>query len=312
MERSKDRLNFAHAGAGKGLGVPYLLKSQDSSLYESLKVFASDTWHTDILCGEERLPPTYEDFAKGNHVPGSLPSTRFTALEPQGFLLMLSSCIWKRNLQHLEKEIDLLSFRSLPQAKGTKDMNTINGKLHDYREDLRDLVVQVEHAITHMPPHLSGFFENFPRIRQRQQAVHLSPVDHLPGLLDHAIKLERMILNNFQILMSSVSVHEGHEGMKKASLATWATVLAAVYLPLTLVTGIFGMNIKGADGFGSGPAIGSFVGVALLTILLGLSAAWLYRPGINWRFVLSAIRDRWNLRKPEKVPDIEAQERKSH
>jgi Mg2+ and Co2+ transporter CorA len=158
-----------------------------------------------------------------------------------------------------------------------------------------------------MPPHLSAFFESFPRIRQRKQAAHLSPVDHLPQLLDHANRLEKLILNNFQILISSVSVHEGHEGMRKASLATWATVIAAVYLPLTLVTGIFGMNIKGEDGFGSSPAIGAFVGVVLFTISLGLFATWLYRPGFAWDFILSVVRDSWRKwRKVRRLPDVEA------
>jgi Mg2+ and Co2+ transporter CorA len=259
------------------------------------------------------MPPTYEDFTKDNQAPGSSPSKSFTALEPQGFLLMLSSCIWKRNLQHLERKIDWLSFQLLPKAKEMEHMNIINNTLYDCRKDLRTLVSQVEHARTHMPPHLSAFFENFPRIRQRQHAAHLSPADHLPELLDRANRLDRLILNNFKILMSSVSVHEGHEGMRKASLATWATVVAAVYLPLTLVTRIFGMNIKGEDGFSSSSTIGAFVGVLLLTIFLGLFATWLYRPGFAWDLALSVMQDSWRKwRKARKVPDVEALERKSH
>lgn len=196
---------------------------------------------------------------------------------PQAFLLIFANFIWKRNLQHLERKIYFLSFRQLPKASTMEKMNEINDILHDCREDLEILIGQVQHAIMHMPGHLAAYFEDSPQIRQRHKASHLSPVEHLPELLNRASKLEKLILDDFQILMSSVSVREGHEGMRQTRLATWATVLAAIYLPLTLVTGIFDMNIKGDDGFGSRPAIGAFIGVVVFTIVLALAARWLYK-----------------------------------
>lgn len=198
-------------------------------------------------------------------------------LEPQAFLLIVASFIWKRNLQYVERKIYFPSLKQLPKASTMEKMNEINDILHDCREDLESLVSQVQHAIMHMPAHLAACFENFPRIRQRHKASHLSPVEHLPELLNRAGKLDKLILDDFQILTSSVSVREGHEGMRQKRLATWATVLAAINLPLTLVTGIFGMNIKGDDWFGSGPAIGAFVGLVVFTIILTLAARRLYK-----------------------------------
>ncbi|KAM0723226.1 hypothetical protein Q7P37_001426 [Cladosporium fusiforme] len=264
--RSRIRLNFPHASAGNGLDVPDLLESENPSLFESLEVFARDAWHTEILCGEQRFPPTYEDHDAGRHVPEASNSKLFTAIEPQAFLLMLSSCLWKKNLQYLERKIYHFSSEKLPEASTMKQMNEINDVLHECRENLEILVSQVEHATMHMPPHLAA-------------------------------------------------VREGHEGMRQTKLATWATVLAAVYLPLTLVTGIFGMNIKGDDGFGTGPAIGAFVGVVVFTILLGLLARWVYKSGIERDVVVPArIRDWWHTldwRKARKaLRDVEAAKKK--
>ena len=283
--RSKVRLSFPHANAGNGIDVPDLLELQSPSMFDSLAVFATEEWHTDVLCGERRLPPTFQDYLEGTRM-----NPIFAALEPEGFLLMLSSCLWKRNLQFLHKKVHHISFRWLPNASNMKEMNEINERLHECREDLEILVSQVEHARMHMPAHLAAYFEDFPRIRQRHTAAHFQPVDYLPELLDRARKLEKIILDDFQILSSSVSVCEGHESMEKSELAAWATVLAAFYLPLTLVTGIFGMNIKGADGFGSKPAIGAFVGAFALTILLALVAWQLRQKHIHWSDVWQSVK----------------------
>lgn len=294
--RSRVNLKLPHACAGSGIVVPELLEAPKPGLYESLKIFSQDAWHTGILCGEQRLPPTYEDYVKGldgNKAPASSRSKLYTALDPQAFLLMLSSALWERNLRYLEHRLEHINNRRLRNAKDMDEMVKINDMLYDCREDLGTLVSQVEHARTHMPAYLALYYENFPMIRHRHEASYMSPVGHLPEMLRRAARLEKLILDDFQILMSSVSVREGHESVHQTKIATGIALLAFVYVPLTLVTGIFGMNIKGQDGFVWWAPMLAFTAVVLVTMGL-LVFAW----------VLVATRKMW--RKNGKVERIAA------
>lgn len=155
--------------------------------------------------------------------------------------------------------------------------------LYDFREDLGTLVSQVEHTRTHMPAYLAFYYENFPMIRHRHEATYMSPVGHLPEILNRASKLDKLILDDFHILMSSVSVREGHESTRQTRLATGIAVLAFTYVPLTLVTGIFGMNIKGQDGFVWWAPIVALAAVALLTVGLLLLALLLVAAQKIWQ-----------------------------
>jgi Mg2+ and Co2+ transporter CorA len=56
---------------------------------------------------------------------------------------------------------------------------------------------------------------------------------------------------------------------KQAQRATLLTVLAVIYLPLTLVTSIFGMNIKEIDR--NAPSF--WVSIVVLVAIAGLTAA---------------------------------------
>lgn len=123
-----------------------------------------------------------------------------------------------------------------------------------------------------MPAYLASYYENFPMIRHRNEATYMSHVGHLREILNRAGKLDKLILDDFQILMSSVSVREGHESARQTRLATGIAVLAFTYVTLTLVTGIFGMNIKGQDGFVWWAPIVALVAVVLLTVGLLLLA----------------------------------------
>lgn len=267
--RSRVNVKLPQACTGSGLVVPELLKASKPGLYESLKLFSLDAWHTEILCGEQKLPPMYEDYVRslnGNNDPASPRSKLYTALDPQAFLLMFSSALWERNLRYLENELNILNIRRLRSTKDMDEMVRINEMLYDFREDLGTLVSQVEHTRTHMPAYLASYYENFPMIRHRHEATYMSPVGHLPEILNRASKLDKLILDDFQILMSSVSVHEGHESTRQTRLATGIAVLAFIYVPLTLVTGIFGMSIKGQDGFAWWAPILALVAVVLLTV----------------------------------------------
>lgn len=98
-----------------------------------------------------------------------------------------------------------------------------------------------------LPLYLEGYLDDFLVTRQRHTA---SLPDQLKLLLERTKDLDKFLIDSFQILTSSVSVYESDQSSRQNELSILITVLAFIYVPLTLVTGIFGMNIVQApNGF---------------------------------------------------------------
>ena len=112
-------------------------------------------------------------------------------------------------------------------------------------------------------------------------ATYYSPIENHKHILERAKELDELLMQSFQLFMSSMSVQDSHESIRKAHesiqqtrRAIMVTVLAFIYVPLTLVaTGIFGINISQAsNGFLWWAPLVAFVAVAVFTIPLYLIA----------------------------------------
>jgi Mg2+ and Co2+ transporter CorA len=74
--------------------------------------------------------------------------------------------------------------------------------------------------------------------------IEVSTLPSVLQTLEKRLELVSKTLNDeIQLLIGSVQVRDSETSRKQAERATMLTLLAAVYLPLQLVTGIFGMNI---------------------------------------------------------------------
>jgi Mg2+ and Co2+ transporter CorA len=60
-------------------------------------------------------------------------------------------------------------------------------------------------------------------------------------------KLDTELNAEIHLIIGAVTVQDSDTNKEQTERATLLTLLAAVYLPLTLVTGIFGMNIREID-----------------------------------------------------------------
>lgn len=65
---------------------------------------------------------------------------------------------------------------------------------------------------------------------------------------DYSAQALRFLTDTFQLLTSTISIREARLIIEQAARATRLKQLVAVYLPLTLVTGIFGMNVREING----------------------------------------------------------------
>ena len=307
--RGRFNLRFAplDGHSNRGLLLPGLFTERHSGLYKSLQLLASKQWHLDLLCGEEEYlpmnstePPPASSSRDG---PSPNEATTYGALDPQAFLYLVSSFVWEHNMRHLENETRTLSFLRL-RTFNPRDAAGINNALHDNRTDLNFLIQNVTETETRMPTELADYYDAFPRIRRRHKATYLSPADHHKNILVRARELERLLIDSFQMLMSSVSVHQAAAGIaqtaasvEQARAATRVTYLAFVYIPLTFVTGIFGMNIRVGgdpkDGFVWFAPLVAFAVAIFFTVGLWFAASW--------------VEHRLSQRRRSKESDIEYQ-----
>lgn len=111
---------------------------------------------------------------------------------------------------------------------------------------------------------------------------HRIEVSTLPSVLTspetRLDAVNKILSDEIQLLIGSVTVRDAETSMKQAETATMLTLLAAVYLPLQLVTGIFGLNIAEInDGVPAWRAcVMSLVVAGMLTVGV-LAGAWWWR-----------------------------------
>lgn len=86
-------------------------------------------------------------------------------------------------------------------------------------------------------------FETGPCQRPARAGIQLSTTA-FTHLLDEMNRLDRELNDEIHLIIGAVTVQGSATMKQQAERATLLTLLAVVYLPLTLVTGIFGMNIK--------------------------------------------------------------------
>lgn len=104
-------------------------------------------------------------------------------------------------------------------------------------------------------------------------------INELRGLPMQVSNLKQEISDTFQLLIGAIAIRDSEvqkqlarESRQQARRATALTALAAVYLPLSLTTGVFGMNIteinQGTPKYWAVLALGSGLLVATLPFLL--------------------------------------------
>lgn len=226
--RARTSLRFRVAANRGGLLLPQLFAQSEYSLFEVFKSVFRHAWHLDqlLLCEKGAIPP---------HV----------------LLYMMVSSTWETNLRFLDSKIKSISFRDLRDPKAST-----NDDLHDCREDLDALKTGIIETLSWVPNHLTEYFDLWPDHNHSTSMRH--PIRNLERILKDAEVLQSFLMDTFQLLMSSISVRDSRLGVEQAMVSNeqarlsaeqaqrsaWLTQLATWYLPLSVLTGIFGMNLR--------------------------------------------------------------------
>ena len=222
-----------------GVLLPQLFHQAKHSLFDSLKAFFQHGWHFALLFGAE----------------GAIPH------EP--LLYLLSNSLWISNLNYLTSEIHRISFVEVrnPSLK-------INNALHDRRENLASMKTSLTETIKYMPTTAVEYFRkhtyflNNAAIRWNS----VTPIESHQRTLDAVVQLDHVLMETFQLLMSSISLRDTQLSIEQSQRATRLTQLAIIYVPLSFVTGLFGMNVQQINATGL-PIWVCFVTLAIIIVL---------------------------------------------
>lgn len=204
------RLHFPVSTSRGGLVLPQLLDHSYQSLFETLEQFFTHQWHFHHL-----------------------------ALSSTMMLYFVVASTWTTNLRYLDRQIKRISFEDIRRPS-----IHINNKLHDCRQALATLHGEILTVRKYIPPLVTNELE---RIKNERGFVHF-PDKSFDETLAQSETLEKLLMDTFQLLMSSITVLDSETSIQQARSGQKLALLATVYVPLSFVTGIFGMNIKEING----------------------------------------------------------------
>jgi hypothetical protein len=210
-----------------GLSLPQLLDRRNHSLYHIFECFFEHGWHLNIL---------FADVIRNDSV-----------VAPSAFLHLVISSAWRANYRAVETEIKDISFRELHRP----NMAT-NTKLHNLRELVMRIYGGTAQTSKYVPTPVREFYREIYADPGRNDRMNFqSPIEQLARINEEAAELQRFLMDSFQLLISSLSVIEtvssaevAKVSLQQAARATKLTQLAFIYVPLSFVTSVFGMNIK--------------------------------------------------------------------
>lgn len=174
--------------------------------------------------------------------------------DSEEFFLHLTATRCKADVSELEKQVTQIAEADIADSD-----TTVFGQLHDSRR----AVARLRSIATTVHDRAEG--------RHRKDDLQRLT----KSTLDECANLRILIDETIQLVLGTISIREAHTSRINSERATVLTFLACTYLPLTLVTGIFGMNIKEING--GAPSWWSCV-IALAVIAFGTLGLgfWLY------------------------------------
>ena len=118
--------------------------------------------------------------------------------------------------------------------------------------------------------------------------------DNFDGLLARGLDLRRQCINGMSVMMNRAVVAESRKGIEQAERVKRLTVLATIFIPISFVTSLFGMNFR---EFGTGKlSIWLFVAVAIPVLICAYIAfiwnyAYVRRLGPALRAAFAVFKD---------------------
>ena len=214
--RNRIGLRLKYSTLLGGVLLPALFYQQHPTydLFGLLKDSMSYGWLRDCLFVDTKTP-------HGRRLP---------AVRAHPLVYVLIDAAWTRNLRYLTNEVKDVSFKNVEKPHRDAIM-----EMHELREDLDYLKGEIAKAVRYAPPTLVDYFERSASSEWYQRDG--LPLVFLKEMENDAAALDEFLTNSLNLLLASIALRDS----QRADMLTW---LAAVYVPLSFVTGIFGMNLR--------------------------------------------------------------------
>lgn len=157
-------------------------------------------------------------------------TSRSPSVRTHPLVYVLIDAAWTQNLRYLNHEVKDVSFANV--EKPHRDAVMV---MHELREDLDYAKGEIAKAVRYAPPTLADYFEKSASSEWYQRDG--LPLVFLKEMELDATALDEFLTNSLNLLLASIALRDS----RRADMLTW---LAAVYVPLSFVTGIFGMNLR--------------------------------------------------------------------
>jgi Mg2+ and Co2+ transporter CorA len=201
------------------------------------------------------------------HRVGTVPSE--LPIWPQYLVYIVTESLFQTNVRALQQKIEYISFNDLRKPSILGETNDL---LHDCRQDLALLRAGLLETGKYLPTEVVDWFEEWAKIEGVQKSSHRGINESLSQILDGIDKLSSFLMDSFQLLISTVSTLDAKHSFEEGKRSTLLTQLAFIYIPLSFVTGIFGMNVKEIN---SSP-LSLWVAVVSLVIIVIITAGIFY------------------------------------
>jgi hypothetical protein len=146
---------------------------------------------------------------------------------------------WQENLDYLKEDFRRLRFAALEKPGRRTYLPLIN---------LRQLIVGMRDKLVKVLADNDALDKKIGRSELLRLSLRPSASRKiLTRIAKELEKLDKDLNDEIHLIIGAVTVQDSDANKEQTERATLLTLLAAVYLPLTLVTGIFGMNIKDID-----------------------------------------------------------------
>lgn len=176
-------------------------------------------------------------------------------------------------------------------------------KLQEIRSSMITASSQLEFVFSLLEDsvHSTLLKERYSKLRERQDIVY-SIFEESSRVLQ---RYKKELLTKLQIDLTNVQIAESRQAMDQASTVAKLTILAFIFIPISAVTGVFGMNVKEiTDGtrlwmFGvtAGPVVAGSVALAFYGTVLSFVRRLIWRLADNAEFNRLASR-LFSLMKP--------------
>jgi len=210
--RNRISLRLKYSTLLGGVFLPALFEQRHATfdIFELLKSSMKFGWLRDCL-----------------FVDTSSPSS---AVRAHPLVYVLIDAAWTQNLRYLTDQVKDVSFANV--EKPHRDALVV---MHELREDLDYAKGEIAKAVRYAPPTLADYFERSASSEWYQRDG--MPLVFLKEMENDAAALDEFLTNSLNLLLASIALRDS----QRADMLTW---LAAVYVPLSFVTGIFGMNLR--------------------------------------------------------------------